>query len=175
MRAPTNYAGPRASDNDRGHTMSQSAASNTATDFGTVEKLLAKKGGSIISVLPHDSIKDTVDILREKRIGAVLVLSASGQLQGILSERDIVRKLSTEPEFDINQPVEELMTRKVKSCAPNEPLFSVLRTMTEGRFRHMPVMDGGKLLGMVTIGDVVHYRLDELEHETVQLKQMIVG
>jgi len=175
MRAPTSYAGPRRSETTSRTTVSQSAASNTAADFGTVEKLLEKKGGTVIAVRPQDTIKTTVDLLREKRIGAVLVLSASGELEGILSERDIVRKLSSEGEYSLDQKVEELMTKKVKSCSPSEPLFSVLRTMTEGRFRHMPVMEHGKVLGVVTIGDVVHFRLNELEHETIQLKQMIVG
>ncbi|MEM1380721.1 MAG: CBS domain-containing protein [Pseudomonadota bacterium] len=175
MRAPTSYAGPRRSENEREVTVSQSKKSNTAKGFGTVEHLLAEKGNAIFSVRRDDPMQKAVDLLGEKRIGALLVLSEAGDLEGILSERDIVRKLSETPGKVLEQKVEVLMTRTVKTCTPDEPLMAVLRTMTDGRFRHMPVMRGAQVIGIVTIGDVVHYRLRELEHETVKLKQMIVG
>ncbi|MEM9899438.1 MAG: CBS domain-containing protein [Pseudomonadota bacterium] len=156
-------------------TSTQSEETNLARSGATVEKLLAQKGGLIFSVHPKDSIEKTVDILREKRIGAVVVLSDNGDLAGILSERDIVRKLADSPSGLLDITVDMLMSKNVKVCSPKDTLISVLATMTEGRFRHMPVMSNQKLLGIVTIGDVVHFRIKELEHEAVQLKQMIVG
>ncbi|MEM0928899.1 MAG: CBS domain-containing protein [Pseudomonadota bacterium] len=175
MRFPASFQGPRENDSTRKSTVSQSEASNMSTEAGNVGRLLEQKGGNIISVKPDDGLQLVVDLLREKRIGAVVVLSESGDLEGILSERDIVRKLSETPGQVLAQNVSALMTRKVQVCSPSDSLIAVLRLMTEGRFRHMPVMDGGKLVGMVTIGDVVNFRLRELEHEAVQLKQMIVG
>ena len=100
---------------------------------------------------------------------------ANGVLQGILSERDIVRKLAETPGQTLPQTVEENMTTGVVTCSPSDELIDVLRRMNDGKFRHMPVLDGENLCGMVTIGDVVNHRLEELEHEALQLKQMIVG
>lgn len=182
MRAPTSYAGPRRDDGKTKKTYSQSTAehtqaspSNKSIDFGTVAQLLSHKGNDIFSVKPGDMMGHAVDIMREKRIGALLVTDESGALTGILSERDIVRKLSETPGQVLKQKVEVLMTKKVQTVSPSETLVEVLHRMTTGRFRHMPVLDGGKLVGMVTIGDVVNFRLKELEYETVRLKQMIVG
>lgn len=178
MRAPTSYAGPRRDDGKRETTHSQtveSSQSKPPVDFGTVKQLLAKKGNTIFSVRPKDGMRKAVDILKEKRIGALVVVSNTGELEGILSERDIVRKLSETPGRVLEQNVEALMTRNVQCGSMDEQLAQVLHRMTEGRFRHMPVVDEGKLVGMVTIGDVVNFRLKELEYETVQLKQLIVG
>jgi CBS domain-containing protein len=107
------------------------------------------------------------------------VTDDAGDLCGILSERDIVRKLAETPGQTLAQSVEENMTRDVQTCAPQDALIGVLRQMTEGRFRHMPVVDpqGGtnRLCGMITIGDVIQFRLRTLEHEALQMKQLIVG
>ncbi|MEL6171245.1 MAG: CBS domain-containing protein, partial [Pseudomonadota bacterium] len=116
-----------------------------------------------------------VETLRDKRIGALLVVDSDGLLVGIISERDIVRKLAETPGKTLPQRVSDVMTRKVETCSPDDSLVDVLRRMTNGRFRHMPVMRGDTLVGMVTIGDVINYRLTELEHEALQLKQLIVG
>ncbi|MEM9939397.1 MAG: CBS domain-containing protein [Pseudomonadota bacterium] len=175
MPAPTSYAGPRRDEGKRKPTYSQTTKSNLSHNVAKVADLLAKKGNDIYSVQPDDIMGMAVDIMREKRIGALIVTSPGGTLEGILSERDIVRKLSETPGQVLKQKVEALMTRKVQVVSPDEPLMTVLQRMTDGRFRHMPVMDGNKLIGMVTIGDVVNFRLKELEHETMQLKQIIVG
>lgn len=113
--------------------------------------------------------------LRERRIGALMVRDASGELVGILSERDIVRKLADTPGETLPKKVEDVMTKTVEVCSPSETLLSVLQRMTAGRFRHMPVVDGATVMGMLTVGDVVNFRLTELEHEALQLKQLIVG
>lgn len=175
MKAPTSYAGPRRDDGKTKRTFSQTTESNLWTKTQTVENVLAQKGRDVFSIHPDDTMLEAVDILREKRIGALIVTSLNGELEGILSERDIVRKLSETPGEVMKQKVSVLMTRKIQVCSPDEPLVSVLRRMTEGRFRHMPVVADDKLIGMVTIGDVVNFRLKTLEEEAIKLKQMIVG
>ncbi|MEO0882139.1 MAG: CBS domain-containing protein [Pseudomonadota bacterium] len=178
FRAPTSYQGPtRKPKKEKSQTMvSQSAQTNVASgQVATVSKILEQKGNSVVTIHPSDTLKDAVVLLAEKRIGALVVTDKNDKLVGILSERDIVRKLAATPGQTLPQSVEENMTKKVMPCAPGDSLVSVLHTMTKGRFRHMPVLENEKLVGIVTIGDVVHYRLDELEYEALQLKQMVVG
>ncbi|MEM7461670.1 MAG: CBS domain-containing protein [Pseudomonadota bacterium] len=173
---PTSYQAPMRGDTEsKERTTSQSVTSNASSEHATVQKLLQGKGGDAFTISPGETISSAVGILRDKRIGALIVVDENGDLAGILSERDIVRKLADTPGKTLAQKVEDNMTRKVVTCTPEDPLITVLRRMTEGRFRHMPVLDDGKLCGIVTIGDVVKFRLNELEHEVLQLKQMIVG
>ena len=160
---------------DKNQGVSQSLASNTAADTATVATLLKNKGGNVISINPEDTIAAAVKVLGEHGIGALPVVTATGELSGILSERDIVRKLAQTSGETLPQSVAENMTPGVETCTADESLVSVLRRMTDGRFRHMPVVSDGRVCGMVTIGDVVNFRLRELEHEALQLKQMIVG
>ncbi|MEM7073960.1 MAG: CBS domain-containing protein [Pseudomonadota bacterium] len=171
---PTSYQPPMRGDAQK-KTVSQSASSNMAGDSGTVKRLLANKDGKVFSIGPEDTLGRAVEELRDRRIGALMVTDAAGDLQGILSERDIVRKLAETPGKTLPQRVAEVMTEKVEVCTPDETLVSVLRRMTAGRFRHMPVVEQDRLVGLVTIGDVVNFRLQELEHEALQLKQLIVG
>ncbi len=173
--APSSYQPPTRGDKAGSTTHSQSVESNLSHTHTTVAKLLEGKGDAVFSVRPNDTIHAVVDILREKRIGAVVVTDQNGALQGILSERDIVRRMAETPGQTLPQSVADLMTTEVKTCAPEDYLDDVLKTMTEGRFRHMPVMSGGNLRGIITIGDVVHFRLKELEYEALKMKQMIVG
>jgi CBS domain-containing protein len=154
---------------------SQSQATNLQTAQASVADLLKGKGADVYTIAPDATLHTTVELLRDKHIGALVVADEAGALVGILSERDIVRKLADTPGQTLPQLVRDVMTSKVETCTPDEPLLSVLKRMTEGRFRHMPVVDGGALAGMVTIGDVINHRLNELEHEALQLKQLIVG
>ncbi|MEM1387289.1 MAG: CBS domain-containing protein [Pseudomonadota bacterium] len=156
-------------------TKSQTVASNTSDEKSTVGQLLEGKSQEVHAIRPHDTVSQAVQILRDRRIGALVVTDETGALQGILSERDIVRKLAETPGQTLPQTVAENMTEKVVTCAKSDLLIDVLRRMIDGRFRHMPVVEGSRLCGMVTIGDVVHHRLRELEQEALQLKQMIVG
>lgn len=173
---PSSYQAPSVGDLQQPHrTASQSVETNMSKDTATVRNLLSGKGDQIFTIAQDQTLAEAVIALRDKKIGALPVVSDDGNLVGILSERDIVRKLAETPGQTLPQKVSENMTANVVTCTPSEPLISVLQRMTEGRFRHMPVMDGEKLCGMVTIGDVVNYRLKELEHEALQLKQMIVG
>jgi len=172
---PASYQAPTRGDRDKPRTHSQSQASNFMAETATVDKIMSSKGGDLISITPGETLGQAVEILRDRRIGALVVVDTSGSLCGILSERDIVRKLADTPGRTLPHRVEEVMTAKVETCSGSEQLVSVLKRMTAGRFRHMPVVEDGKPVGMITIGDVVTYRLNELEHEALQLKQLIVG
>jgi CBS domain-containing protein len=172
---PTSFQAPMRRDKVSKRTDSQTKQTNMAAGQTSVAQVIGSKGSSVISIRPQDTLGRAVEVLRDKRIGALLVTDATGALVGILSERDIVRKLADMPGQTLPQKVEDAMTATVETCAPDEAVVSVLKRMTAGRFRHMPVMDGDALIGMVTIGDVVNYRLNELEHEALQLKQLVVG
>ena len=122
-----------------------------------------------------DTIGHAVQLLKDKGIGALVVASDEGELQGIISERDIVRRLADGSDGILDLPIGEIMTKDVVTCSPDDSMIKVLQIMTEGRFRHIPVVQNGMLVGLVTIGDMVNFRLKELEYESLQMKQMIVG
>ena len=172
---PTSYQAPMAGDKVKRSTSSQSVETNTKAEAGRIQDVLGRKGQDVITITETDTIASAVQVLRDKRIGALVVVNAEGRLAGILSERDIVRKLAETPGQTLPQTVAENMTRDVVTCGLQDTLIQVLRRMSEGRFRHMPVVEGDKLMGMVTIGDVINHRLNELEHEALQLKQLVVG
>lgn len=172
---PTSYQAPMRQDKDTKRTQSQSQATNMQAGNAVVGDVLKGKGQDVFGIRPNETLGTAVEILKEKGIGALLVTDQNGKLCGILSERDIVRKLADTPGHTLPKKVEEVMTSKVETTTPDEDLVSVLKRMTAGRFRHMPVMEGDKLIGMVTIGDAINHRLSQLEYEAVQLKQLIVG
>lgn len=172
--APTSYQAPKKGDKEK-KTYSQSVESNLTASHVTVANVLAEKGNEVISIRPQDTVANAVTTLRDKRIGAVLVTDANGAMLGIVSERDIVRRLAETPGQTLPQKVEDLMTTEVVTCRPEDTLIAVAHKMTEGRFRHMPVVDDTGLIGIVTIGDVVSSRVKELEYEALRMKQMIVG
>ncbi|GGX42725.1 inosine-5-monophosphate dehydrogenase [Tateyamaria omphalii] len=172
---PASYQAPMVGDKAKDKHASQSVSSNMTTETARVDHLLQNKGRDAIAIVETDTIATAVGILRDKRIGALIVVDSNQALAGILSERDIVRKLAETPGQTLPQTVAENMTRDVVTCEPDDTLIKVLRQMSEGHFRHMPVVKGGKLMGMITIGDVINFRLNELEHEALQLKQLIVG
>ncbi|KIC38883.1 CBS domain-containing protein [Leisingera sp. ANG-M7] len=173
--APFSYQPPTRGDKAGQESHSQSAESNLSHGQSTVASLLEAKGDAIFAIRPNDTVGHAVEALKEKRIGALVVTDQNGSLQGILSERDIVRRLADTPGHTLPQLVEEIMTREVKTCAPDDLLIDVAKVMNEGRFRHLPVLKDGKLAGMITVGDVVNFRLKELEYEALRMKQMIVG
>lgn len=141
-----------------------------------VRQILAMKGGAdVIMIDAGASIVDAIRLLSDKRIGAVLVTDGGGAPSGILSERDIVREMGRRGETCLNDTVGDMMTKNLVSCVPEDTADAVLTKMTEGRFRHMPVMDGGALAGLISIGDVVKARLSELSMEKDALEGMIKG
>lgn len=172
---PSSYQAPSRKDKMHATTHSQTPDTNLKHETATVRKILDQKGSDVFSLRPQNTLHEAVVMLRDKRIGAVVVKDADGKLQGILSERDIVRRLAETPGQTLPQKVEDIMTKTVEVCHPDDALITVLRKMTDGRFRHMPVVEDDALTGIITIGDVVNYRLTELEYEALQLKQLIVG
>jgi len=141
-----------------------------------VHQILKSKGDiSVFTVTPGTIVSDAVQLLAEKRIGGLVVSRDGVSVDGIISERDIVRSLALRGPVCLTETVGDMMTRNPSCCGRGDSADDVLARMTDGRFRHMPVIEDGKLCGMLTIGDVVNYRLNELEYEALQLKQMIVG
>ena len=138
--------------------------------------LSMKPSGDIITVAPDASVADAARLLSEKRIGAVVV-AADGRIPlGILSERDIVRELGRRGAAVLTLPISELMTRKLITCTTGEDALVILDRMTQGRFRHLPVVnDEGEMVGLVSIGDTVSARLKELAAEKEALTGMIMG
>ncbi|WP_417247803.1 CBS domain-containing protein [Celeribacter sp.] len=135
----------------------------------------AKTQSQTVTIAPSATIKEAVTLLSEKRIGALVVASAPGKPVGILSERDVVRELGREGPEVLESRVDALMTSKLVTCRKDHSALDVLDMMTKGRFRHLPVMDGGEMVGLVSIGDVVKARLDELAMEKDALEGMIMG
>ncbi len=142
----------------------------------TVRKIIGGKASQkVVSVKPTDTVKSATEVLAAHRIGAVIVTGDDAGVEGILSERDIVRALGTEGVGCMTRTVRELMTAEVTGCRPDDSAISVMERMTSGRFRHMPVMDGGRLVGVISIGDVVKARIDEIQHENEALTGMIAN
>ncbi|MGB3316492.1 MAG: CBS domain-containing protein [Albidovulum sp.] len=137
--------------------------------------LRSKPKQSIITVKPGTSIADAARLLAERRIGAVVVSEDGKTPMGILSERDIVRDLGRRGSGCLVDTVDALMTRNLISCEPTDSADSVLEKMTAGRFRHMPVMEGAEMTGIISIGDVVAARMSELAMEKDALEGMIMG
>lgn len=140
-----------------------------------VRQILGLKGGSEVVTLPKGTkVSEAAKTLSAKRIGAIVVVDGDAPL-GIISERDIVRELGRRGESCLSDDVDALMTREMVTCAPDEMADRVLSKMTEGRFRHMPVMEGGAMVGLISIGDVVKARLSELSMEKHALEDMTKG
>jgi CBS domain-containing protein len=140
-----------------------------------IAQILAGKGRDVISTRPEATIDEVAHLLNDKRIGAVVVLDAGRQLCGIISERDLARGLARHGAALLQMQVADLMTRGVVTCAPEDDLQTLMQRMTEGRFRHLPVVKDGSLSGIISIGDVVKHRLQELEVETHMLQDYIHG
>jgi CBS domain-containing protein len=140
-----------------------------------VEEILRKKGNTIITIKPQQTIQEAAQLLAEKRIGAVLVVDDTQKPIGILSERDIVRELGQRGTSVVNEKVETVMTKDLIIALPEDELSYLSNTMTNKRIRHLPVMHNGKLVGMVSIGDVVKAQLDYFEGEALTLRQYIAG
>lgn len=141
-----------------------------------VRQILAVKGGGeVVTISSSVQVSDAAKLLSEKRIGAVVISETGTDVVGILSERDIVRELGRRGQGCLNDGVADLMTRNLVTCAPDETADQVMEKMTEGRFRHMPVMEDGRMVGLISIGDVVKARLSELAMEKDALEGMIKG
>ncbi|HSF94796.1 MAG TPA: CBS domain-containing protein [Thermohalobaculum sp.] len=141
-----------------------------------VMHILKLKGSNAVeTIAPSAPISEAAAILAEKRFGALVVSSDDSTISGILSERDIVRALAREAGGCLTMPVSKLMTEEVSTCAPSDTSNSVLERMTTGRFRHMPVVENGKMVGLLSIGDVVKARITEIEQENAAMADMLSG
>jgi len=139
----------------------------------TVRAMLSRKGSDVITIAPTATLSEAVDLLSKNRIGAVVVTGADHRVAGILSERDIVRALSERGPAMLSENVAAVMTRKVMTCTSADTVSSVMERMTAGKFRHLPVVEQGKLIGVISIGDVVKSHVEEIEHETEALREYI--
>ena len=141
-----------------------------------VRQILQHKAtDEIVSISPDRTVSEAANVLSNRRIGSVVVTRDGVSADGILSERDIVREIGKRGPGCLNEQVSEMMTRDPVTCSAQDAADAVLGRMTEGRFRHMPVVEGGKMIGLITIGDVVKARLEELSMEKDALEGMIMG
>lgn len=138
-----------------------------------VKTILAAKGGDTVCIEPTADLAAAAKLLSTHRIGAVVIRGAGGRLGGILSERDIVRALSEHGASALTLPVGQVMTRNVATCGEDESIATIMERMTTGKFRHMPVVTKGELAGLVSIGDVVKQRVEEIERESEALRDYI--
>ena len=138
----------------------------------TVRSILNTKGHQIMSVEPDAKLVAAVKLLAEKKIGAVLVMNQS-RLEGILSERDIVRVLGERGASALEEPVTQVMTRKVVTCKETDTVAELMEMMTKGKFRHLPVLENNKVVGLISIGDIVKRRVQEYESEQEALRDYI--
>jgi len=137
-----------------------------------VSNILATKGTQVVTVRPEQTLKEVVRLLTQHNIGAVAVMDAADKLVGIISERDIVREAARSDDV-LSRPVSVVMTSRVITGSPHDDVKAVVMTMTEKRFRHLPILDHGKLAGIVTIGDAVKATLNRYEGEIDTLQAQI--
>ena len=140
----------------------------------TVRSVLDTKGHQVITVSPDAKLSAAVKILSERRIGAVLVMT-NQRIDGILSERDVVRVLGERGASVLDEPVRSAMTTKVITCRESDTVAAIMEVMTTGKFRHLPVVENGRLVGLISIGDVVKERIGAAEEEAKELRAFVAG
>ena len=138
-----------------------------------VSSILAVKGRNVVTIEPTATLASAAQRLSEHRIGAIVVLGPGNRITGIISERDIVRSVASGGLKALEEPVGQAMTREVATCGINDTIEQLMQRMTDGKFRHLPVVENGELAGIISIGDVVKERLGELEHETEAMRDYI--
>lgn len=138
-----------------------------------VKEILAAKGGDIVSIEPTAELSAAAKLLSARHIGSLVICGAGGRLAGILSERDIVRALAEHGAEALALPVAQVMTRNVMTCGESDTVADIMEQMTAGKFRHLPVVNEGRLVGLVSIGDVVKQRVDEVERESEAMRDYI--
>jgi CBS domain-containing protein len=141
----------------------------------TVARILAEKGREVHTTQPHHTLREVIALLADKGVGAVVVADASMSVLGILSERDVVRVLARHGAAALDDPVSRHMTAKVTTATRADTIDHVMQTMTEGRFRHVPVVEDGRLIGIVSIGDVVKRHVSALDGERQALREYIAA
>jgi CBS domain-containing protein len=139
----------------------------------TVKAILGLKGGDVATIEPIASLATAAKVLAERRIGALVVMDSADRVAGILSERDIVRALAERGAAALDECVDRAMTRRVVTCTEAMTVSEIMKRMTAGKFRHVPVVEHGRLVGIVSIGDVVKYRLTAMQHESQSLRDYL--
>jgi CBS domain-containing protein len=140
-----------------------------------IRHILAGKGSDVVTTRPDATVTEVAKLLKAKRIGAVVVTDADEELCGIISERDLACGLADHGANLLAMRVADVMTSEISTCSPNDGIDRLMRQMTEGRFRHLPVVEDGRMIGIISIGDVVKNRLQELENEAHMLHDYISG
>lgn len=140
-----------------------------------VDTILQTKGALVHTLAESGTLADAVALLNTHNIGAIVITGASGTIAGILSERDIVRQLGSNPSGTLARSIGACMTRNVVTCERMTPIDEVMERMTRRRIRHMPVAEDGKLIGIISIGDVVKHKIQEVEHEAEALRDYIAS
>ena len=140
-----------------------------------VAHILRQKGSDVITVSPTDSVQSIVDTLTRHRIGAVVVVDRAGAIAGIVSERDVVRAMAGNAAGVTSRTARDIMTAEVMTCEPGDSEAELMQLMTENRIRHLPVLAGGRLAGMISIGDVVKLRMESIEREAEEMKTYIAS
>ena len=141
----------------------------------TISKILSVKGQDVVTIAPDAPIVDAVELLENHGIGAIVATDAHRKIKGILSERDIVRAIAQFGSDALERPTSRVMTKDVKTCTPSDKITDVMRLMTRGKFRHVPVEINGQLAGIISIGDVVKQRIAEIETEKNALQDYIMA
>jgi CBS domain-containing protein len=139
----------------------------------TVKAILSVKGTEVLTIEPTTNLAAAAKLLAERKIGALVVTGPDQRIVGIVSERDIVQELAAHGPAALDLALTEVMTRKVTTCSASDTISSVMERMTAGKFRHLPVLEQGRLAGIVSIGDVVKHRLQEMEREQSALRDYI--
>jgi len=139
----------------------------------TVAGILSRKGREVVTISSKKSISEAIAELARHKIGALVVSEGGDRISGIISERDIVRSLGKSGPDVLSTPISTVMTRDVMTCTETDTIISVMTRMTRGRFRHLPVAEGGRLAGIISIGDVVKARIEEVEREANDMRQYI--
>ena len=139
----------------------------------TVKAILDAKGRDVVTVAASRTLREAVELLAERRIGALVVTVDDDRISGILSERDIVRAIGREGAQALERPVSAVMTARVQVCRESHTVNEVMQIMTEGRFRHLAVEKDGRLAGIVSVGDVVKRRIEEAEREAEEIRTYI--
>ncbi len=140
-----------------------------------ITDVLRRKGDAVVTIAPGESVRSLLDALARHRVGALVVSSGEGAVDGIVSERDVVRRLHSEGAAVLDAQVSQIMTEVVHTCAPEDTIDDLMVLMTDKRVRHIPVLVDGRLRGIVSIGDVVKHRIEELQSERDQLTAYITG
>jgi CBS domain-containing protein len=139
----------------------------------TVKTILSLKGGDVAAIAPSANLATAARVLAERGIGALVVMDAADRVAGMLSERDIVRALAERGAGALDERLDRAMTRSVVTCTEATTVSEIMRRMTAGRFRHVPVVELGRLVGIVSIGDVVKYRLTAMQHESQSMLEYV--